>query len=215
MSATLREFDHAHVRVVRGTNYPVRTCDEVSESRCPLIANARAGIADRLHDSVVQELFALSLGLESLSKQALHLVGAIRDEIYGLRTNAGLAFREELELAVKTFGHVASVTLGRVDTVPVASRPDVVDVVRESVSNAVRHGGAGRVGVDVRRTDGMLEVAVVDNGRGCPPQQGSVGGLAGMSRRAERMGGRCSLFPNASGGMSVQWKIPIKEEQND
>jgi signal transduction histidine kinase len=215
MSATLRDFDHAHVRVVRGTNYSVQTCDEVGESKCPLIANARASIADRLHDSVVQELFALSLGLESLSKRALFLVGAIRDEIYGLRANAGLSFRDELELALKTFGHVTSVKIGRVDEVPVAYRPDVVDVVKESVSNAVRHGGAGRIAVDVHRANGSIEVAVVDNGRGCPPQCGSVGGLAGMTRRAQRMGGSFSLHPNATGGMLVQWKIPNKEEQND
>jgi len=215
MSATLRDFDHAHVRVVRGTNYLVQTCDGVGESMCPLIANARASIADRLHDSVVQELFALSLGLESLSKQALFLVGAIRDEIYGLRANSGLAFRDELELALKSFGHVTSVEVGRVDEVPVAYRPDVVDVVKESVSNAVRHGGASRVAVDVHRANGSIAVAVVDDGVGCPPQHGNVGGLAGMARRAQRMGGHCSFEPNAAGGMSVQWKIPNKEEQND
>jgi signal transduction histidine kinase len=187
----------------------------VGESRCPLIANARAGIAERLHDSVVQELFALSLGLESLSKQALHLVGAIRDEIYGLRTNSGLVFRDELELAVRAFRHSAVVAIGRVDPVPVAHRPDVVDVVRESVSNAIRHGQAEHVAVDIGLTNGMIEVAVVDNGRGCLPQDSGVGGVGGMARRAQRMGGSFSLRPNATDGMSVQWKIPNKEESDD
>lgn len=172
-------------------------------------------MAERLHDSVIQELFALSLGLENLSKQALHLVGAIRDEIYGLRTNSGLDFRDELELAIRSFRHSATIVIGRVDHVPVSYRPDVVDVVRESVSNAIRHGSARHIAVDVCRTDGMIDVAVVDNGRGCVPQNGTVGGVAGMTRRAQRMGGSCSLQSNATNGMSVQWKIPNKEESDD
>lgn len=215
MSAIASNMNRAHARAFRGTNSLVQTCGEVGESRCPLIANARAGIAERLHDSVIQELFALSLGLEHLSKQALHLVGAIRDEIYGLRANSGLDFRDELELAVRTFRVSAVIAIGGVDPVPVAYRPDVVDVVRESVSNAIRHGHARHVAVDVRRANGLIEAAIVDDGRGCPPQNGTVGGVAGMARRARRMGGSFSLQPNATGGMSVQWKIPNKEESDD
>lgn len=215
MSAVLSDSNRTRVRVFHGTKVPVQTCGEVGESRCPLIAHAREGIADRLHDSVVQELFALSLGLEHLSKQALQLVGAIRDEIYGLRTNSGLAFRDELDLAVRTFRHSATIAIGGVDPVPVANRPDVVDVVRESVSNAIRHGRAEHVAVDVRLRNGMIEVAVVDNGRGCLTQDHGVGGVGGMARRAQQMGGSFSLRPNATGGMSVQWKIPNKEESDD
>ena len=66
MSAIASNMNRAHARAFRGTNSSVQTCGEVGESRCPLIANARAGIAERLHDSVIQELFALSLGLEHL-----------------------------------------------------------------------------------------------------------------------------------------------------
>jgi signal transduction histidine kinase len=36
-----------------------------------------------------------------------------------------------------------------------------------------------------------------------------------MARRAQRMGGSFSLRPNATDGMSVQWKIPNKEESDD
>lgn len=215
MSAIVSDFDRTLERVIRGTKDPVPTCDGGGESRCPLVAHAQAGIADRLHDSVIQELFALSIGLERLSKQALQLVGGIRDEIYGLRTNAGLAFRDELELAVRCFRHSATISIGSVDPVPLLCRPDVVDVVRESVSNAIRHGGAQHIAVDVRGAGGMIEVSVVDDGRGCLPDVGTVGGVAGMARRAHRMGGSFSLRPNATGGMSVQWKIPNKEESND
>ena len=215
MSATVDELHHATERVVHGTKKAVHLCGEVSESECPLITAAQDGIANRLHDSVVQELYALSLGLEHLAKQALALVGSLREEIYGLRTAGELSTAEELELAVKTVALFAKVEFCRVDAVPAGLRPVVRDVVKESVSNAVRHGKADHVAVDVRNEAGVLAVLVRDNGTGCAPRKAGTGGFGSMARRALALGGSCRLLPNAGKGMSVQWKVPNKEENSD
>lgn len=215
MSATLERTTDARLRATHGTTVKVNKCNYSNESACPLLVAARITIADRLHDSVIQELFALSLGLESLSKQALVLVGSIRDEVFGLRVDTDLSLREELELAVKSFALVATIDVREVAIVASGIHADIRDVVKEAVSNAIRHGKAKRVTVDVRRVDHAVEVEIVDDGTGCAPTNGGVGGLGGMARRANWYGGTLRLQPNASGGMSVQWKIPTKEENDD
>jgi len=215
VTAIANELHHANMRDARGTTEIVNTCGMNNESLCPLVATVRLQLADHLHDSVVQELFALSLGLESLSKQALNLVGTIREEIFGLCITSGLSLRAEIELAVKTFSFFTLIEIRQVDAVPFAHQGTVRDVVKESVSNAVRHGKANRVTVDVSISTGDIEVHVVDDGRGCAPIVGSTGGLEGMARRAQACGGSFAFTANTTGGMSVQWKIPNKEEKDD
>lgn len=215
MTAILHDVHHAAAGVVRGTKDVVPLCGEMSESVCPLIAAAQDGIASRLHDSVVQELYALSLGLEHLSKQALTLVGAIREEIYGLRTTGDLSWVDELALAVKTVSLFAEVEFCRIDVVPGVLRPVARDVVKEAVSNAIRHGKADHVTVDVRNDAGMLTVVVGDNGVGVASRASRVHGPTSLERRARALGGSCRLLPNASRGMSVQWQVPNKEENGD
>ncbi len=215
MSAVIDELHPATSGVVQGTKKSVQSCREMSESVCPLVTAAQDGIANRLHDSVVQELYALSIGLEYLSKQALALVGSLREEIYGLRAAGDLSMADELELVVKTVALFTTIDFGRVDSVTSGLRPVVRDVVKEAVSNAVRHGKADHVTVDVRNEAGVLAVVVRDNGTGCTPRKAGSGGLGSLVRRASALGGSCRLLPNVGKGMSMQWKVPNKEEMND
>ena len=208
MSATVEQLHPATMRVARGTKEEVRSCGEMSETSCPLIVAAKVGMADRLHDSVAQELYALSLGLEHLSKQALVLVGALREEIFGLRTSDAMSLADELELAVKTVSLFTTVEFCRVDAVPVDLRLVVRDVVKEAVSNAVRHGKADHVTVDVRNDAGVLTVVVSDNGVGCGARYVGDSKPSSLVRRALALGGSCQLLPNAGRGMSVQWQVP-------
>jgi signal transduction histidine kinase len=98
--------------------------------------------------------------------------------------------------------------------VPESYRDIIRDVVKEAVSNAVRHGKADRVAVEVCRDGDTVVVTVSDNGSG-DVMDGAAGGLNAMARRAQALGGSCRVSANADGGMSVQWKVPNKEETSD
>ena len=83
---------------------------------------------------------------------------------------------------------------------------DLVAVVRELVTNVVRHARARRVTVAVEVRDAAT-VVVTDDGRGLPPVT-VRSGLANLADRAERRGGALSCTSSPS-GTEVRWAVPL------
>lgn len=89
-------------------------------------------------------------------------------------------------------------------------------IVQESLTNAVRHAGAGvRVRVAVAPdsgSGGALRVTVTDDGTG-PPKEGSVPGfgIVGMRERARSTGGTLDAGPRPGGGFEVSALLPFQE----
>ncbi|TNH31132.1 hypothetical protein FHG89_04005 [Micromonospora orduensis] len=76
--------------------------------------------------------------------------------------------------------------------VPDAVRPDLLAVLQEALSNAVRHAQANRVTVSVHVNAGQLTLTVADDGIGTDPAA-ARGGLVNMRERADRHGGEQGL----------------------
>ncbi|MEV7772033.1 sensor histidine kinase [Kitasatospora sp. NPDC086791] len=91
-------------------------------------------------------------------------------------------------------------------------------IVQEALTNTVKHAGADRATVRVRRTGEVLEVVVSDNGRGVPPaaDRTVVGwsggrGLVGIRERATACGGRAEAGPGPGGrGFVVSARLPLR-----
>ncbi|MCX4786624.1 histidine kinase [Streptomyces sp. NBC_01221] len=90
----------------------------------------------------------------------------------------------------------------------------VYRIVQESLTNAVRHGGAVvQVSVAVAPDgDGVLRVTVTDDGTG-PPKDGSTPGfgMVGMRERARSTGGTLDAGPRPGGGFEVSALLPFQE----
>ncbi|MFE7354285.1 sensor histidine kinase [Streptomyces sp. NPDC057543] len=87
-------------------------------------------------------------------------------------------------------------------------------IVQESLTNAVRHGGAGvRVSVAVVPDgDGALRVTVTDDGTGLPKDGSTPGfGMVGMRERARSTGGTLDAGPRPGGGFEVSALLPFQE----
>lgn len=194
----------------------------------------RERIAADLHDTVIQRLFATGLGLQAVVRsiadpQAAARVEAavtdldetirqIRTTIFALQAPrvSGRSVRGEI-LALATeaaasLGYEPHLLLdGPIDT---AVSRDVAThllaVLREALSNVVRHASAHRVDVEVRVNDGELHAEVSDDGVG--PGDGSrpAGrGLINLAHRAEALGGSMDLTPGAGGrGTRLEWRVP-------
>ncbi|MFD4181016.1 sensor histidine kinase [Rhodococcus sp. NPDC058514] len=86
-------------------------------------------------------------------------------------------------------------------------------IVQESLTNVLKHAGpAARVQVTERWTDDVLELTVVDDGRGAAgaliePTAGGQGVL-GMRERAELYGGSFEAGPSVGGGYRVHTALP-------
>jgi signal transduction histidine kinase len=87
----------------------------------------------------------------------------------------------------------------------------VYRIVQECLTNVVRHAGADRARISVRRTGDMLEVVVDDNGRGlgsATPPEAARFGLIGM-REARAGAARRLRAPQPAGaGLCVRAAFP-------
>ncbi|ELP61998.1 histidine kinase [Streptomyces turgidiscabies Car8] len=81
--------------------------------------------------------------------------------------------------------------------------------VSEVLTNAVKHSGAERVGVDVRYADGSLRIAVTDDGRG-GARVGGGSGLAGVERRLGTFDGVLAVSSPVGGPTTVTMEIPCE-----
>jgi signal transduction histidine kinase len=191
----------------------------------------RDRIARDLHDHVVQRIFATALSLDRLSRAlapenpeaAARLsasvdeldgtIAEIRTAIFELQLQDGperSTVRGQLTDVVRqvTEGHPIQRHLrfrGTVDELPRELTSDLLAVVRELVTNVVRHAAAQRVTVTVSAAD-EVRVAVTDDGSGLPPVT-VRSGLANLADRAERRGGRFSIRTGES-GTEVCWIAP-------
>lgn len=88
-------------------------------------------------------------------------------------------------------------------------------MIRELVSNAIRHGHATQVRVDGEHRDGVLRFSVSDNGCGfdpsscAGPSQGHFG-LAGVRERAERLDGTVAIESAPGKGTKINVKLKIE-----
>ena len=156
----------------------------------------RERIARDLHDTVIQQLYATGLALESTvssigeeraRRRVEDAVGAIdgsirqlREAIFGLH-----AIPEELALAqaITDLADDKAIALGfhpivEVGTLPeelpVGIRHEAVQIVSEGLSNVVKHAEATATRVVIEASEDHLVVTVVDNGRGVDRGGGAV-----------------------------------------
>lgn len=189
----------------------------------------RERIARDLHDAVIQELFAVGLGLQSLAatleegpvterlEQAIggidDAIDALRGFIFDLRsvgvtvidperTVRRLVSRMVADRPVATEIEVVGVDPAQADVFD-----DALQVVRESVSNAVRHAGARRITVSVVGSVDGITVSVKDDGRGFDPLTVKRGmGLGNLTERVRLRGGDINI--DSAGGTSVSAFLP-------
>ncbi|HEV2370300.1 MAG TPA: PAS domain S-box protein [Acidimicrobiales bacterium] len=187
-------------------------------------------IARDLHDTVIQRLFALGMGLQgaqriappAVAERIDAAVGAldevireIRETIFDLQQPpAGRAMRDQvrvlLDEAREHLGFAPVVTFR--GPVEAAMTDDVsahaLAVLREALSNAARHAGASKVQVTVEAEAGAITVRVSDDGRGPPTLPSSGYGLANMAARASELGGSFQVGPGPLGGTLLEWRVP-------
>jgi signal transduction histidine kinase len=89
----------------------------------------------------------------------------------------------------------------------------VFRIIQEAVTNAFRHSGCHNICVVLRHADGLISLAVRDDGKGISEQiaalaPGSFGvGVGGMRQRAMELGGELKL-KNAKPGTLIEAVIP-------
>jgi signal transduction histidine kinase len=193
------------------------------------ILTDRDRIARDLHDHVIQRLFAVGLALQGTIPRAripevrerlTDCVDDLQDVIQEIRTaifdlhgsSSGVTrLRQRLDEAVAQFAASDLRTtvqyVGPLSVIDAALADHAEAVVREAVSNAVRHAGASTLTLNVTVGDDLC-INVVDDGKGIPSDiTGS--GLTNLRQRAEEIGGSFTVERVSSGGTRLIWCAPL------
>ena len=202
---------------------------EASRARIVVTADAtRRRIERDLHDGAQQQL--LSLALEIRAAQAAtppelrehraelaHVAQGLTNVLDDLREIAlgihpAILAEGGLGPALKTLAHRSPIPVEfdvRVERrLPGPVEVTAYYVVSEALTNAAKHAEASIVRVDADVRDGILRVAVLDDGvGGADPVRGS--GLLGLKDRAEAIGGRISLDSSHGAGTSLRVELPL------
>lgn len=191
------------------------------------VLSDRDRIARDLHDHVIQRLFAIGLSLQGARRgespdtprrisgaldDLQEVVQEIRTAIFDLHGGSVTRLRQRLEEAVGRMTADSSVRAslhvsGPLSVVEATLADHAEAVVRETISNVVRHAHASTVTVDVT-VDDNLTIAVTDDGQGIS-DGGTRSGLANMAARAEECGGVLHIAPGPAGGTTVTWTVPL------
>lgn len=225
LATTASAVERMRVRILEQTDTAIRAQQQLARYE------ESERIANGLHDQVIQRLVGIGMLLQStairfppVARRLSESVGDLDRTIQELRTVIfGLSGPDS---ASSTRGQVLDIirdserTLGfsphvRFDGVidPLvtdAMAAELLPTLRECLSNIARHAHASSADVSVAATDGHLVLEVTDDGVGFDSDRIVPGeGLSNLHRRAERLGGTCTLGPARPHGTVIDWRIPV------
>lgn len=201
---------------------------ELMATRLLLEESARAGerlkLSRELHDVAGHSLTALKLNLARLARDpaladreevrvstalADDLLAQIRQVVGALRAHDGVDLRAAFEALARP---MPGVRIGidiedglRVDDIDRAET--LLRCAQEAITNALRHGRAGRIDLRLHRvTDGLQ--LVVENDGLAPGDIRPGNGLTGMRERVEALGGTLTFAPTPPRGLRLAVTLP-------
>jgi signal transduction histidine kinase len=191
----------------------------------------RERIARELHDQVIQRLFAIGLAMQGTQRRAKvpaiadrltdhinqlqQVIHDVRTAIFDLQAGEGQApgLRAVLHSVITELTAEAPIRTtvrmaGPLDVVPPYLAAHAEAVVREAVSNAMRHSRATDLAVTISVDDDLV-IQVSDDGIGIP-ETVARSGLYNMARRATDSGGSCTIGDRPGGsGTRITWSAPL------
>jgi signal transduction histidine kinase len=198
------------------------------------IGRSREALARDLHDSVAQSLAGAALRLEGLRKsiaaghdadaEIVQLKEAFRSEqqqvrtlIDRLRSTTDDGASAELSASAgpllqdlaKSWAIVIPFSASAPITVSVALEHEISNVLREGVANAVRHGRASKVAVDMHADQRRVVIEIADDGTGFAPDTGPEAPRS-IRERIRRYGGTLDVQSGWT-GTRLSISLPLGE----
>lgn len=217
-----------------------RRAEEDAQLKQQLLAQSvdeKIRLGRDLHDGIIQSLYAVGLTLESvraivksdpeeadrrLEQMRASLNNTIRDVrsyITGLtpRNLQRAGFSQAVNAMLSELGAGRDAEFDITIDEDAAARlttdqtVEALQIAREAVSNALRHGGASRITLRVHQSDHEVCLLVQDNGVGFNANTRRNGGhgMGNMHARAERIGASLRVTSQPGEGARVLATLPI------
>lgn len=215
----------------------VRLEEYAKESERLAEARERNRLAREIHDTLGHALTGIITGIdackalmetapEAANGQLTAIADVARSGLTDVRRSIkalrpDVLDKLELEQALMQVIHKMHVATGAQIEFQCAARLNCLNedeenmvyrIVQECITNAIRHGQADKIWIQIDREYNMLKIHIKDNGKGCEDIKEGFG-LHHMEERLTMLQG--TLNYSGSGGFTVEARIPIRWGRED
>jgi two-component sensor histidine kinase len=208
-------------------------------ARFALVSAERARLAREIHDTLAQGLVGISGQLNAVAnsfktnpseafrrldlarRMAQHSLAEAKRSVLDLRASEqpNVDLRTALTTAanrctagnaVRVFTDIEEVS----QKLTTDLKQNLLRIVEEGVTNAVKHADANTIRVDLAGEGGFLKLSIRDDGRGFEPARAQSApdghfGIVGMRERVERLGGAMAISSRPGVGTELEVRIPV------
>lgn len=191
-----------------------------------------------LHDNVLQDLFVVGLSLhphtmsdsppappallKEVHESLARIATDIRTLISGDRELSDGLLTSQLEELCEQWSQTSNFDIGLevktaydatvFERIPERVTRNLTLIVKEAISNAVRHSGGTTINIRLVASGGILKCTIRDNGNGFPASHIVESGTLNLRSRAELLGGSARIESTKS-GVTVDVTVPLPIEQ--
>lgn len=228
-----RRLEEQTVTMQKRTNEKAEKEQELLEAA---ISGERNRLARELHDSVSQQLFAISMmssamneqieegavlkkQLQMLEEMSIQTQGEMRALLLHLRpiqlegkklTDGIRELLTELSTRqqLKITWHVDDLELEK------GVEDHLFRILQEAISNTLRHAEANSLEIRLRKIEPFAIMRIIDDGVGFDPEVRKVGsyGLESMRERVNEVGGTLKIMSLLNKGTQIEVKVPLLKE---
>jgi two-component system sensor histidine kinase UhpB len=213
-------------RIAEATAQIERSFAQLSELKVEQVTNReRKRIAADLHDDLGAKLLTIvhTSDSERISTLAREALEEMRLSVRGLTgkpvklIDALGDWRAEMVMRLNQAGVESEWNAPSDDELPqtLSSRAYVqtTRILREAVSNIIKHSGASHCAIESTLADGDFHLVIQDNGRGIPLElDGRLDkghGMASMKGRAKQLQGQCLVESAPGHGTVIRLTLPL------
>ncbi len=205
------------------------------------VLEERNRIARELHDTLEQELAGITLQLDlavdcfqqapAVAQQALqtarnmsrHSMVEARRSVWDLRCqlledgDLVSALTQIVAPLSPSDGQIRMKIEGKPFRLSGAAEINLLRIAQEAVANAVKHGHARQVRIELRYAPEFVRLTVTDNGTGFSAEQACRAGHFGildMRERAQSMGTQLVISSDRAEGTSVSVEVPLHPQEH-
>ena len=198
-----------------------------------LVLAERSRLGREIHDTLLQSLVAVALEFDDISEQLGPTKAALKDQVVRIRTRveqyilearqsianlrSPMLEQSDLGTALQRAGEGATASHGIRFDFSLVGMPrrlestleeQLLRIGQEAVSNAVQHGDAHAIYMELCFEPRSVRLRISDDGCGFdpdqPPRDDAHWGIAGMRERAARVGAQLRLVSHPGAGTTVE-----------
>lgn len=184
-------------------------------------------IAQELHDSVGHGLVSIMtlLKLSQIDKsssdeniaKALQaselLLNDVRKCVVGIKTDTKSSISARIQDFICNYNSgnscIEFTEMGEEKSYHGFASDTIFSVVREAVTNSIRHGNANKIEVILKFSENCIRLYIIDDGTGCDKIVPDFG-LKGMKEKINSIGGNIEFSSLPDNGFSVKAYIPVE-----